>query len=97
MKPIRNVALAGALLIAAAGCRQLAPTEAAPAAASGAPTVTRVGVCYLSTATTPAQVRALAADQCPAGTSPQLVSQDWDLNACPILLPVRATFDCRTR
>lgn len=88
--------LAGALLFTVGGCSQLAPTDAAPAP-GGLPTATQVGVCYTSAASTPAQVRALAADQCPVGTTPRLVAQGWNLDVCPILIPVRATFDCAAR
>lgn len=89
----RTFLLAGSLLLTLAGCSQLAPTEAAPDS-PGAGTATNVGVCYSSSASTPAQVTALATDECPVGTKARLVSQGWNLDACPVLTPVQATFAC---
>lgn len=89
----RTAPLAAVLILALAGCSQLAPTEAAPATA-GTSGTTNVGVCYSSAASTPSQVTALATDECPAGMKAQLVDQDWNLTACPVLTPVQATFAC---
>jgi hypothetical protein len=98
MVTIRSAGLAGILCLALGACSQLAPTEAAPAAGpNGIPDANEVGVCYSSSASTPAQVAALATDQCPTGTKAKWMSQGWDLDACPVLMPVRATFECAAR
>lgn len=89
----RTIPLAGFLILALAGCSQLAPTEAAPTT-TGTSGTTNVGVCYSSAASTPAQVTALATDECPVGMKARLVSQEWNLDACPVLTPVQATFAC---
>jgi hypothetical protein len=42
---------------------------------------------------TPAQVHAVAVDACGPDATPQLIDQDQRL-ACPVLTPVRATYQC---
>ncbi|MGH6990488.1 MAG: hypothetical protein ACREE3_11385 [Stellaceae bacterium] len=53
-----------------------------------------VSVCYSRLASAPDQVKAVAASECGKGTTPKLVDQGMDLTACPVLIPVRATFSC---
>jgi hypothetical protein len=60
---------------------------------SGIP-LPRVAICYNAAATTAAQVRALAAARCAGGTVPHAMSRDFDLSACPLFVPERATFSC---
>jgi hypothetical protein len=54
----------------------------------------RVAVCYNAMTTTAAEVRAVAARSCEAGTEPKPLARDLSLNYCPILQPARATFTC---
>lgn len=53
-----------------------------------------VSICYSRLATNPAQVEAMAAEECDKGETPKLVDQGVDLVACPLFIPVRATFSC---
>lgn len=82
-----------ALLLA--GCTsQLAPFEVAPRSPAGAaPASDQVGICYNSTFTEPASVREAAGRACGPTQTPRLLMQDVRF-ACPLLLPVRATFVC---
>ena len=41
-----------------------------------------------------AQVQAEAQQECSANTIAEPVDTDWYLQACPLLLPARATFVC---
>jgi hypothetical protein len=52
-----------------------------------------VGVCYNKMFSTPQQVQVVAAEACGPDTTPELVEQDERLS-CPLLTPVRATFQC---
>jgi hypothetical protein len=86
------------LLIVLPSCSALAPSEAAPAVVvadeNAAPTV---GVCYSRLAATPAQIADTAAQECVPGTTPRLMSQEYNLSRCPVLTPIRATFTCVAR
>ena len=55
-----------------------------------------VSICYSRLASRPEQVAAMAAEECDSnkGETPKLVDQGVDLMACPIFIPVRATFSC---
>lgn len=53
-----------------------------------------VSVCYSRLAAGPDQVTAVAASECGKGETPKLVDQGVDLTACPLLIPIRATFSC---
>lgn len=64
------------------------------AAAGGNPADAPVSVCYSRLAATPAQVAAVAASECGKSETPLLVDQGIDLTACPVLIPIRATFRC---
>lgn len=64
------------------------------AAAGASPANAPVSVCYSRLATAPDQVKAIAAAECDKGETPKLVDQGIDLVACPLLVPVRATFSC---
>ena len=78
-----------------AGCGALDPYPAAPRVAQpGAPAGPRVAICYNTLATTLAEVQAQAQQECSANTVAQPVDTDWYLQACPLLLPARATFVC---
>jgi hypothetical protein len=63
-------------------------------AAGASPAYAPVSVCYSRLAAGPDQVKAIAAEECNKGETPQLVDQGIDLVACPLLIPVRATFSC---
>jgi hypothetical protein len=90
-------ALALLLLGAAtlAGCGALDPYPAAPRAAQpGAPAGPRVAICYNGMTTSLADVATAAQQECGANTVARPVDADWYLQACPLLLPGRATFVC---
>ena len=91
----RAAALVLILGAALAGCSALDPYPAAPRAAQpGAPAGPRVAICY-NTLTTPlAVVAAEAQQECSPNTVAKPVDTDWYLQACPLLLPARATFVC---
>ena len=91
---------AGAFLLTLAamlaGCGALNPYPAAPRVAQpGAPAGPRVAICYNTLATSLAEVQAQAQEECGANTVAEPVDTDWYLQACPLLLPGRATFVCR--
>jgi len=78
-----------------AACSALDPYPAAPAAAPpGAAAAPRVAICYNTLTTTLAAVAAEAQQECSANTVAEPVDTDWYLQACPLLLPARATFVC---
>jgi hypothetical protein len=85
--------LTGALLTTSCGSL-VAPYEGVPAIPhNGNDPGDRVAVCYNKMFSTPQQVHAVAVDACGPDTTPQLVGQDERL-ACPLLTPVRATYQC---
>ncbi len=92
------VALVVNLAAVLAACGVLDPYPAPPRAAQpGAPAGPRVAICY-NTLTTPlAQVEAEAQQECSGNTLAEPVDTDWYLQACPLLLPARATFVCRAK
>jgi len=91
----RAAALLLILAATLAGCGALDPYPAAPRAAQpGAPAGPRVAICYNTLATPLAEVQAEAQQECGANTVAQPVDTDWYLQACPLLLPARATFVC---
>jgi len=79
--------------LGAGGQRQQTPQETV-AAAGESPAYAPVSVCYSRLAAGPDQVKAIAAEECNKGETPQLIDQGIDLVACPLLIPVRATFSC---
>jgi hypothetical protein len=89
------------LLVALTQCQgTLPPYETVPPPLSkaqqkeGGTQPTRVAVCYNAMTTTAAEVRALAARSCEAGTAPKPIARDLTLTNCPMLQPARATFAC---
>ncbi len=90
----RSAALA-AIAFLLADCGALAPVTTGPAPTTDdALAASEVAICYSKLAATPEDVRTAAAQECSAGTKPQLVSQDMNMDVCPVLTPVRATFSC---
>jgi hypothetical protein len=88
-------ALVLSLAAVLAGCGALDPYPAAPRAAqAGAPAGPRVAICYNTLTTTLAAVAAEAQQECSANSVAEPVDTDWYLQACPLLLPARATFVC---
>ena len=87
------VLIAPALL----GCGAIAPYPTAPAGrdAKAPPDAgPRVAICYNTLRSTLDQVRVAAQAECTADTIATPVETDWYLQACPMLLPARATFVC---
>jgi len=81
--------------VALGGCGSLDPYATLPqTAAPGQPAGQRVGICYNSLRSSPAQVQAEAQRECPPDTAAQPVDSDWYMQYCPLLLPDRATFVC---
>ncbi len=78
-----------------AGCEPYptAPRAAPPGAAPGQ----RVGICYNTLNTTLAEVQASAQQECPADTVAEPADTDYHLQNCPLLLPGRATFLCKSK
>ena len=64
------------------------------AAAGQNPANAPVSVCYSRLAAGPDQIKAVAASECGKGETPKLVDQGFDITACPLLIPIRATFTC---
>jgi len=92
------VALVVSLAAVLAGCGALDPFPTAPLTAPpGTAAGPRVAICY-NTLTTPlARVEAEAQQECSGNTLAEPVDTDWYLQACPLLLPARATFVCRAK
>jgi hypothetical protein len=84
-----------ALLMLTASCGSLVePYQGVPRVPSGSSDVgDRIGVCYNKMFSTPAQVHAVAVDACGPDMTPHLLEQDERL-ACPLMTPVRATYQC---
>ena len=92
------VALVVSLAAVLAACGALDPYPAPPRAAQpGAPPGPRVAICYNTLATSLAEVAAEAQQECSANTVATPVDTDWYLQACPLLLPARATFVCAAK
>lgn len=68
----------------------LTPEPAAPAPAPGG----QVAICYNRMWNSAEAVRSAAALACGAKSTPQVVSRDFDLNACPVMTPSHAVFAC---
>lgn len=83
-----------ALVVLTASCGSLVePFQGVPRLPEGGDIGDRIGVCYNKMFSTPEQVRVVAAEACGPDTEPQLIDQDLRLS-CPLLTPVRATFQC---
>lgn len=76
------------------GGQQQATAQELVTAAGLNPAYAPVSVCYSRLAASPDQVKAVAAEECGKGETPRLVDQGVDLSACPLLVPIRATFSC---
>jgi hypothetical protein len=88
-------ALVLTLVATLVGCSALDPYPAQPRSPQpGAQPGPRVGICYNTLTTSLAQVEAEAQQECGANTLAVPVDTDWYLQACPLLLPARATFAC---
>jgi len=83
---LRRAALLPALL-ALVQCSELGPFEGPQ------PTAEEHTICYNRASATPDQLHTLARQAC-GGKQPQFVDHTIDLSACPILVPVRVSFDC---
>lgn len=68
----------------------LVPAPAAPAPTPGG----QVAICYNRIWNSADAVRSAAALACGAKSTPQVVSRDIDLNACPVMTPSHAVFAC---
>jgi hypothetical protein len=68
----------------------LVPEPAAPAPTPGG----QVAICYNRIWNSADAVRSAAALACGAKSTPQVVSRDFDLNACPVMTPSHAVFAC---
>jgi hypothetical protein len=90
---------AGLLMIGAAAlaaCGALDPYPTAPhAAAPGAAAGPRVAICYNALSSSAADAAVAAQQECGANTIATPVDTDLYLQACPVLLPARATFICK--
>jgi hypothetical protein len=54
-----------------------------------------VAICYNRLWHRPESVRDAAVQACGGGTTtPQVTSQGFDINACPLLTPTKAVFAC---
>ncbi|MGH6977487.1 MAG: hypothetical protein ACREED_10720 [Stellaceae bacterium] len=76
------------------GGQQEQTTQEMVAAAGASPADAPVSICYSRLASRPEQVEAMAAQECNKGEMAKLVDQGIDLIACPLFIPVRATFSC---
>jgi hypothetical protein len=70
-----------------------AATQPAPPAASS-PSAQQVAICYNRIWNSAEAVRSAAVQACGAKSAPRIVSQEMDLNACPLLTPTHAVFAC---
>jgi hypothetical protein len=86
-------ATAPVLLLGLSACGTLTPFGTAPADTPGV-TAPTVAICYNRLGATPKEVEAAAAPDCGPKTQPRFVEQEWNLSACPMLTPIRATFAC---
>jgi hypothetical protein len=82
--------------VIAAGCTQLEPyaTVPEPKPASVTEAGTRIGICYDPLLSKTPKVVAAAQAECNANTRPEKVATDYQIQACPVLLPARDTFVC---
>jgi len=67
------------------------PAPAAPAAATGN---TGIAICYNRLWNSADAVKSAAAAACGKDTVPRVVSQGVELDACPLIAPMRAVFAC---
>jgi hypothetical protein len=89
---------AAALLLLTATLGGCDPYATLPRAAQTGQTAgPRVGICYNSLRSSPAQIQAEAQRDCAADTLAEPVDSDWYMETCPLLLPTRATFVCTAK
>lgn len=83
-------------LFAATACADFDPyVTVARAGKPDQPIGDRVGICYNAATASSAEVIAQAQQACTTpGATAQRVDTDYYLQACPLLLPARATFVC---
>jgi hypothetical protein len=78
---------AAILLAVLTACASLGPFEGPQ------PSADEHALCYTSAATTPDQLHATARAACGGGDA-QVVKQETNLSACPLLTPMRLYFTC---
>ena len=84
-----------ALLLLAVSLGGCAPYATLPRGfQAGQPIGQRVGICYNTLRSSPAQTQAEAQGECAPNTVAEPVDSDWYMETCPLLLPTRATFVC---
>lgn len=71
---------------------QSKPQQAPPAASATSPQ--QVAICYSRLWNSAAAVRSAAVQACGVKRTPQIVNQDTDLSACPLMTPTHAVFTC---
>lgn len=99
----RRLAVLGVVLVAVAACsgappyvdrpyeinRELADFPEGPPVTAG----TQVTVCYKKSSATPAEIRALAYEECARGNL-NATFKEQTLNVCPLMTPNAAIFTC---
>ena len=85
-----------AAAVALAGCTGLEPYPTLPAIAEPGEVDPgpRVAICYDTLVSSLDEVQRAAQQECAPNTVATPVRTDWRLQACPVLLPARATFAC---
>jgi len=96
---VNGLRLLTLLCLAAGGCSNFQPYATVPAALPEGQTDprTRIGICYNTLWTDDQKVQQAAEGECGADMTAERVDTDYRLNACPTLLPGRATFACTPR
>lgn len=91
----RRPLLALLAILALAGCGALEPYPTVAAAPEpGAAAGHRVAICYNGVTTALAEAQREAQQECSGTLVSEPVRTDWSMQACPLLLPTRATFLC---
>lgn len=71
-----------------------APSAPAPSTPAESGKGRQVAICYSRLWNSAAAVRSAAQQACGTKTAPRVVSQDTDLDACPVLTPSHAVYAC---
>lgn len=71
----------------------LAPIPVPPAPTT-APSSNRVAICYNRLWNKPETIKDAAVQACGGAPSPQISSQGFDIDACPLLTPTKVIFAC---
>ncbi|HEX3972520.1 MAG TPA: hypothetical protein VHX19_14415 [Stellaceae bacterium] len=74
----------------------IAPVPVAPPPTT-APPSNQVAICYNRLWNKPDTIRTAAAQACGGAPSPQITSQGFDIEACPLLTPTKAVFACSAK